>query len=52
MDRKALGILRKYRGQLEPGAKLLLEKETLMREELSLLQELQPPIAAAAGVTT
>ena len=49
---KALGILRKYRGQLEPGAKLLLEKETLMREELPLLQELQPPIAAATGLTT
>jgi cell division protease FtsH len=47
---KALGILRKYRSQLERGAKLLLEKETLTREELPLLQELQPPIAAASGV--
>jgi hypothetical protein len=28
----------------------LLEKETLTREELPLLQELQPPIAAASGV--
>jgi len=48
---KALGILRKYRSQLERGAQLLLEKETLMREELPPLQELQPPIAAATGVT-
>jgi len=46
----ALGILRKYRSQLERGAKLLLEKETLTREELPPLQELQPPIAAATGV--
>ena len=49
---KALGILRKYHGQLERGAKLLLEKETLTREELPLLQELQPAIAAATGVAT
>jgi len=48
--REALGILRKYRSQLERGAKLLLEKETLTREELPLLQELQPPIAAASGI--
>jgi len=47
---KVLGILRKYRSQLERGAKLLLEKETLTREELPLLQELQPPIAAASGI--
>jgi ATP-dependent Zn protease len=47
---KALGILRKYRSQLERGAKLLLEKETLTREELPLLQELRPPIAAASGI--
>ncbi len=39
---KAPGILRKYRSQLECGAKLLLEKETLMREELPPLQERQP----------
>ena len=32
------------------AAKLLLEKETLTREELPLLQELHPPIAAATGV--
>jgi len=46
----ALGILRKYRSQLERGAKLLFEKETLTREELRPLQKLQPPIAAATGV--
>jgi len=48
---KALGVLRKYHSQLERGARMLLEKETLTREELPLLQELQPPIAAAAGAT-
>ena len=47
---KALGILRKYRSQLERGAKLWLEKETLTREELPLVQEPQPPIAAASGI--
>ncbi len=46
---KALGLLRKYRSQLEQGSKLLLEKETLTREELPSLQDLQPAIAAATG---
>jgi len=44
---KALSILRRYRGQLDVGAKLLLEKETLTREQLPMLQEL--PLAAAAA---
>lgn len=48
---KALSILRKYRDQLDQGAKLLLEKETLTREELPSLEEFKPGIAAAAGVT-
>ena len=46
---KALDILRQYRQQLDQGAKLLLEKETLTREELPLLQGLK--IAAASGLT-
>ncbi len=46
---RALGILRKYRSQLDQGTKLLLEKETLTREDLPPLQELQPAIAAASG---
>jgi cell division protease FtsH len=44
---KALGILRTYRAQLEQGATLLLEKETLTRDELPSLEERRPPIAAA-----
>jgi len=40
----------KYRNQLGRGAKLLLEKETLTREEMPRLQELQPPTAAAVGM--
>jgi cell division protease FtsH len=47
---KALAILRGYRRELEQGAKLLLEKETLTREELPLLREPQPAIAAATKV--
>ena len=47
---KALGILRGYRRQLEQGAKLLLEKETVTREELPALTEPQPAIAAATKV--
>ncbi len=43
---KALAILRRYRSQLEQGAKLLLEKETLTPWELPPLDELKPPIAA------
>ena len=46
---KALDILRQYRQQLDQGAKLLLEKETLTREELPVLQGLK--IAAASGLT-
>ncbi len=48
---KALGILRKYRGQLEQGAKLLLQKETLTREDLPSLDEFRPAVAAAAKIT-
>jgi cell division protease FtsH len=48
---KALSILRKFRPQLEQGARLLLEKETLMREDIPPLEELKPAIAAAAPVT-
>ena len=48
---KALANLRKYRGQLERGARLLLEKETLAREDLPPLEELKPAVAAAAKVT-
>jgi cell division protease FtsH len=47
----ASNILRKYRNQLEAGAKLLLNKETLNREELPLLQEHGSPVAAAVKVT-
>jgi cell division protease FtsH len=48
---KALAILRGYRRELEQGAKLLLERETLTREELPLLREFQPAIAAATKAT-
>ncbi len=48
---KALEILRRYRKQLEQGAKLLLEKETLTREELPPLEELKAAVAAATKVT-
>jgi len=37
------------RGQLDVGAKLLLEKETLAREELPPLEQLTPTIAAATA---
>jgi cell division protease FtsH len=47
---KALAILRKHRKQLDEGAKLLLEKETLTREELPMLRELELPVAAASRV--
>jgi cell division protease FtsH len=47
---KALAILRKYHGPLEYGAKLLLERETLMWEELPPLGEPKPAIAAATKV--
>jgi len=46
----ASAILRTYRGQLDTGAKLLLEKETLTRDELPLLEELKPAVAAASKV--
>jgi cell division protease FtsH len=49
---RALAILRSYRSQLEQGARLLLEKETLTREELPPLPELQSAIAAATAVAT
>lgn len=40
---KALSTLRRYRGQLDEGAKLLLEKETLTRDELPALEQLEWP---------
>jgi len=46
---KALSILRGYRNQLDQGAKLLLEKETLTGDQMPLLEELKLPIAAASG---
>jgi cell division protease FtsH len=48
---KASSILRKYRSQLDRGARLLLERETLIREELPPLEELKPAVAAATRVT-
>jgi cell division protease FtsH len=48
---KASAILRKYRRQLDEGARLLLEKETLTREELPLLEIPLPTVAAASSVT-
>ncbi|MDP2619402.1 MAG: ATP-dependent zinc metalloprotease FtsH [Hyphomicrobiales bacterium] len=48
---KASAVLRKYRRQLEDGAKLLLEKETLTREGLPSLESLKPAIAAASKAT-
>jgi cell division protease FtsH len=45
---KALAILAKYRTQLDEGAQLLLEKETLTREELPALEGLK--MAAASGL--
>ena len=48
---KALVNLRKYRSQLEQGARLLLEKETLAREDLPPLEALKPAVAAAGKVT-
>jgi cell division protease FtsH len=47
---KAIAILRRHRQQLDEGAKLLLEKESLTREELPLLEELR--LAAAASRVT
>jgi cell division protease FtsH len=47
---KALAILRKHRKQLDEGAKLLLERETLTREELPALEAVGLPVAAASRV--
>jgi cell division protease FtsH len=47
---KASVTLRKYRRQLDEGARLLLEKETLSREELPLLEIPLPAVAAASRV--
>lgn len=46
---QALSVLRQNRKALEEGARLLLEKETLTREELPPLAELK--LAAAREVT-
>ena len=46
-----MSILQKYRSQLEKGAKPLLEKGKLAREELLSLEEHNPAVAAAAKVT-
>ena len=43
---KASTILRKYREQLDHGAKLLLQKETLTRDELPSIGDLKPAVAA------
>jgi cell division protease FtsH len=48
---KASALLRKYRWQLDEGARLLLEKETLTREELRLIEIPLPAIAAATSST-
>ncbi len=45
---KALSVLRKHRKQLDEGAGLLLERETLAREELPPLEELRPAAVAAS----
>lgn len=47
---RATALLRTYRAQLETGARMLLEKETLTQEELPRLQELKPAVAAASKV--
>ena len=47
---KAFAILRTHCKQLDEGAKLLLEKETLLREELPSLEQLRPAAAAASEV--
>ncbi len=47
---RALDILRRYRKQLDEGAELLLEKETLSREELPLLEELGLAAATASDL--
>jgi cell division protease FtsH len=45
---RSLDILRRYRKQLDEGAQLLLEKETLSRDELPLLEELRLAAATAS----
>jgi cell division protease FtsH len=46
---KALDILRQHRRELDEGAKLLLEKETLQREELPALMEFRTAAASPVG---
>ncbi len=48
---QALATLRTYREQLDEGARRLLAKETLTREELPVLRERGVPAAAASRVT-
>ena len=47
---QALAILRKHRTQLDEGAKLLLEKETLTRDEMPALAELRPAAAVSSEI--
>jgi len=49
---QALGILGKHRKQLDRGAQLLLEKETLTREQLPFLDELKAGVPARASEKT
>jgi cell division protease FtsH len=46
---KALDILRQHRRELDEGAKLLLERETLQREELPALMEFRTAAASPGG---
>jgi cell division protease FtsH len=46
---RAIGTLRTYRAQLDEGARLLLAKETLTREDLPALD--RPGLAAAAAAS-
>jgi cell division protease FtsH len=47
----ALAILRAHREELEEGARLLLERETLTREELPRLEQFRPAATAALAAT-
>jgi cell division protease FtsH len=47
---RALAILRRYRKELDEGAQLLLEKETLAREQLPILSELELPAVSSVSI--